>query len=109
MSIQIGLLRIENPVVLAPMSGVTDLPFRRLVKRSGAGLVVSEMIASQALVRDSRKSLLMAATKPAKISTRRPHFCSEPRRVAGASPTNHCPGAAPFQTMFLCSAPEALH
>ena len=44
------------------MSGVTDLPFRRLVKRSGAGLVVSEMIASQALIRESRKSLLMAGT-----------------------------------------------
>jgi tRNA-dihydrouridine synthase B len=46
------------------MSGVTDMPFRRLVKRSGAGLVVSEMIASQAMVRESRQSLLMARNTP---------------------------------------------
>jgi tRNA-dihydrouridine synthase B len=46
MSIEIGPIRLQDPVILAPMSGVTDLPFRRLVKRHGAGLVVSEMIAS---------------------------------------------------------------
>jgi tRNA-dihydrouridine synthase B len=40
MSIVIGALTLDDPVILAPMSGVTDLPFRRLVKREGAGLVV---------------------------------------------------------------------
>ncbi|MBM3565607.1 MAG: tRNA dihydrouridine synthase DusB, partial [Alphaproteobacteria bacterium] len=40
MTLQIGHIRLESPVILAPMSGVTDLPFRRLVKRFGAGLVV---------------------------------------------------------------------
>ena len=67
MSIAIGPIRLEDPVILAPMSGVTDLPFRRLVKRCGAGLVVSEMIASQALIRESRKSLLMAETCPEEL------------------------------------------
>ncbi|MEC9454722.1 MAG: tRNA-dihydrouridine synthase, partial [Pseudomonadota bacterium] len=43
--LEIGPLRLADPVLLAPMSGVTDMPFRRLVKRFGAGLVVSEMIA----------------------------------------------------------------
>jgi tRNA-dihydrouridine synthase B len=43
--LQIGPLSIADPVLLAPMSGVTDMPFRRLVKGFGAGLVVSEMIA----------------------------------------------------------------
>src|SRR3990172_2214591 len=61
MGINIGPLHIADPVVLAPMSGVTDLPFRRLVKRHGAGLVVSEMIASQAMVRESRRTLTMAS------------------------------------------------
>ncbi len=46
MSLQIGSVRLDSPVVLAPMSGVTDMPFRRLVKDFGVGLVVSEMIAS---------------------------------------------------------------
>jgi tRNA-dihydrouridine synthase B len=51
---------IETPVVLAPMSGVTDLPFRRLARELGTGLVVSEMIASTAMVRENRQSLKMA-------------------------------------------------
>ncbi len=55
--IEIGPVRIASPVILAPMTGVTDLPFRRVVKRYGAGLTVSEMIASQAMVRETRQSL----------------------------------------------------
>ena len=53
MSISIGPVTLEDPVILAPMSGVTDLPFRRMVKARGAGLVVSEMIASQAAIRET--------------------------------------------------------
>src|SRR4051812_27441756 len=53
-------VRIETPVILAPMSGVTDLPFRRTAKHLGAGMVVSEMIASWAIVRENRKTLDMA-------------------------------------------------
>ncbi|MBV8592657.1 MAG: tRNA dihydrouridine synthase DusB [Acetobacteraceae bacterium] len=54
---------IETPVILAPMSGVTDLPFRRLVRAHGAGLVVSEMIASWAMIRENRNTLRMAETE----------------------------------------------
>ena len=50
MAIQIDSINIPNPVILAPMSGVTDMPFRKLVKKFGAGLVVSEMIASRAMI-----------------------------------------------------------
>src|SRR6202162_3565472 len=53
-------VRIDTPVILAPMSGVTDLPFRRTAKALGAGMVVSEMIASWAMVRENRKTLAMA-------------------------------------------------
>ncbi len=55
-----GGVRIETPVILAPMSGVTDLPFRRLARAEGTGLVVSEMIASNAMVRENRNTLKMA-------------------------------------------------
>ena len=55
MSISIGDVIIDDPVILAPMSGVSDQPFRRLVKRCGAGLVVSEMIASKAMVKAAKK------------------------------------------------------
>jgi len=60
MSVQIGSVKLENSIVLAPMSGVSDMPFRRLVKRNGVGLVVSEMIASKAMVYTSKKTMKMA-------------------------------------------------
>ena len=47
MTIHVGPVAIDDPVILAPLSGISDLPFRRLVKSYGAGLVVSEMIASR--------------------------------------------------------------
>ena len=59
--IQIGPVRIDQPVVLAPMTGVTDQPFRTLVRRYGSGLNVTEMIASQAAIRETRQSLQKAA------------------------------------------------
>lgn len=55
--IKIDNIEIENPVILAPMSGVTDLPFRKVVKNFGASLVVSEMIASRAMILETRQSL----------------------------------------------------
>lgn len=56
MPISIGPITIDEPVFLAPMSGVSDLPYRRLVKRFGAGLVFSEMLASRPLVELARKN-----------------------------------------------------
>lgn len=53
-------VRLDHPVILAPLSGVTDLPFRTLVKEHGAGMVVSEMIASWAMVRENQATLRMA-------------------------------------------------
>jgi tRNA-dihydrouridine synthase B len=57
MKIQIGKIQLEDNVLLAPMSGVTDLPFRKLVKNFGASLVVSEMIASRAMIMQTKDSL----------------------------------------------------
>lgn len=62
--ISVGPVTIDAPVILAPMTGVTDLPFRKIVKRYGAGLTVSEMIASQAMIRETRQSLQKAAWDP---------------------------------------------
>lgn len=55
MSISIGSLRIDSPVFLAPMTGVTDRPFRRVVLQFGGGLAFTEMIASAELLRERRK------------------------------------------------------
>jgi len=57
MTVKIGNIELENNVILAPLSGVTDLPYRKLVKKFGAGLVISEMVASMAMVRETRQSL----------------------------------------------------
>ena len=62
--IAIGPLRVWPPVVLAPMAGVTDPPFRTLCRRYGAGLYVSEMITARALVEGNRKTMLMASFGP---------------------------------------------
>lgn len=53
---RIGIYQLTNPVILAPMAGVTDLPFRQLCRRLGAGLVVSEMVTSDVRLWNSRKS-----------------------------------------------------
>ncbi len=58
--LNIGSVAIANPVLLAPMTGVTDAPFRRLVSQLGAGLVVSEMTASELLVRGRPDAVLRA-------------------------------------------------
>jgi tRNA-dihydrouridine synthase B len=57
-------VRIDDPVILAPMTGVSDLPFRTLVRRYGSGLNVTEMIASQAAIRETRQSLQKLAWDP---------------------------------------------
>src|SRR5690554_6990170 len=56
--LQIGPYSLPNPVVLAPMAGVTDLPFRQLCRQLGAGMVVGEMVASNPSTRNSRKTQL---------------------------------------------------
>lgn len=53
---QIGPYKIDSRVILAPMAGVTDQPFRQLCRRLGAGLVVSEMVTADTRLWDSRKS-----------------------------------------------------
>jgi tRNA-dihydrouridine synthase B len=62
--IQIGPMTIETPVILAPMTGVTDLPFRKIVRRYGSGLNVTEMVASAAAIRETRQSIQKAAWDP---------------------------------------------
>lgn len=63
--IKVGPVMIDCPVVLAPMTGVTDMPFRTLVRRYGSGLNVTEMIASEAAIRETRQSVQKAAWDPA--------------------------------------------
>jgi nifR3 family TIM-barrel protein len=83
----IGPVTIRNRMVLAPMSGVTDLPFRELAWKWGAGLVVTEMIASRELVMSRGESwarLKRAGLGPhmVQLAGREPHWMAEAARMA---------------------------
>ncbi|HLU41749.1 MAG TPA: tRNA dihydrouridine synthase DusB, partial [Microthrixaceae bacterium] len=65
MALRIGSLELDTPVVLAPMAGVTDAPFRVLCAEAGGGLYVSEMVTARGLVEGGRKSWEMARHHPA--------------------------------------------
>ena len=103
MAIRVGPVTLDNPVILAPMSGVTDLPFRRLVKRrAGAGLVVSEMIASAAMVRQNRKTLMMATNLPEEYPMAVQLAGCKPEVVAEAARLNEDRGAAIIDINMGC-------
>ncbi len=109
MGIKVGPVEIDAPVILAPMSGITDLPFRRLVKRMGAGLVVSEMIASQAMIRESRQSLLMAQNVPEEAPMAVQLAGCEPEVMAEAAKLNEDGGAALIDINFGCPVKKVVN
>jgi tRNA-dihydrouridine synthase B len=107
--VDIGPVRIEDPVILAPMSGVTDMPFRQMVKRGGAGLVVSEMIASAAMVRENRKTLLMAKNSPEEFPMSVQLAGCEPEVMADAARLNEDRGAAIIDINFGCPVKKVVN
>jgi len=109
MSISAGAVTLSEPVLLAPMSGVTDLPFRRLVKRHGAGLVISEMIASAAMIRESRRSLAMASTEPEEQPMAVQLAGCEPGDLAEAAKLNADRGAAMIDINFGCPVKKVVN
>ncbi len=102
MTFRIGSVSLDNPVILAPMSGVTDMPFRRLVKRSGAGLVVSEMIASQAMIRANRQTMKMASPCAEEFPMAVQLAGCEPEAMAEAAKLNEDRGAAIIDINMGC-------
>ena len=109
MGIDIGPLHVSDPVILAPMSGVTDMPFRRLVKRCGAGLVVSEMIASQAMIRHSRQTLQMVRNTPEEFPMAVQLAGCEPEVMAEAARLNEDRGAALIDINFGCPVKKVVN
>lgn len=100
--IQIGPVRIDTPVILAPMTGVTDLPFRKLVRRYGSGLNVTEMIASQAMIRETRQSLQKAAWDPVEEPVSMQLAGCSPYEMAEAAKLNADRGAAIIDINMGC-------
>jgi len=83
-ALKLGPLAVDPPVVLAPMAGVTNIPFRTLCRRYGAGLYVSEMITARALVEGNAKTLAMAAFGPDE-PVRSVQLCGVDPRVMGGA------------------------
>ncbi|WP_118857152.1 tRNA dihydrouridine synthase DusB [Sphingomonas mesophila] len=107
--IHVGPLTIDAPVILAPMTGVTDLPFRRVVKRYGAGLTVSEMIASQAMIRETRQSLQKAAWDPSEEPVSLQLAGCEPAAMAEAARLNEQRGAAIIDINMGCPVKKVVN
>lgn len=81
----IARLHLENPVVLAPMAGITDLPYRRLMKSFGAGLVFTEMVSANGLVRAGRGSRDLLRSTPEERPLGVQLFGEDPRTLAEAT------------------------
>ena len=109
MTIEIGPIKLADPVILAPLSGITDLPFRRAVKESGAALVVSEMIASQAMIRETRQSLRMADNAPEEYPMAIQLAGCEPEVMAEAAKLNADRGAALIDINMGCPAKKVVN
>jgi tRNA-dihydrouridine synthase B len=109
MTIQIGKIQLENNVLLAPMSGVTDLPFRKLVKNFGASLVISEMIASRAMIMQTKDSL----KKCQKDATHYPMSVQlagcDPKVMAEAAKLNEDLGADIIDINFGCPVKKVVN
>ncbi|MBF0356720.1 MAG: tRNA dihydrouridine synthase DusB [Alphaproteobacteria bacterium] len=108
MSLKIGPIHLDDPVILAPMAGVTDAPFRRLAHRFGAGLTVSEMIASKAMVRAHTKTLRMSSS----LETAHPQAVQivgcEPDVMADAARMNADRGAGIIDINMGCPAKKII-
>ena len=107
--IKIGDIEIAQPVILAPMTGVTDMPFRRMVRRYGSGLNVTEMIASQAMIRETRQSVQKAAWDPVEEPVSMQLAGCDPEVMAEAAKLNEDRGAAIIDINMGCPVKKVVN
>ena len=107
--LSIGPLRLDVPVILAPMTGVTDLPFRKMVKRYGAGLTVSEMVASAAMIRETRQSLQKTKWDPSEEPVSLQLAGCSPVEMAEAAKLNEQRGAAIIDINMGCPVKKVVN
>jgi tRNA-dihydrouridine synthase B len=107
--ISVGNITIDTPVILAPMTGVSDLPFRRLVKQYGAGMVVSEMIASRAMIMQTKNSLRMAQREAMEYPMAVQLAGCEPEVMAEAAKLNEELGADIIDINFGCPVKKVVN
>ena len=107
--IEVGDVTIPVPVILAPMTGVTDMPFRTLVRRFGSGLNVTEMIASPAMIRETRQSLQKAAWDASEEPVSLQLAGCSPDEMAEAAKLNADRGAAIIDINMGCPVKKVVN
>lgn len=109
MGFSIGTIKIDEPVFLAPITGITDLPFRRLVRRYGAGLVFSEMIASRPMIEEYSKTNKSREDYAAEFPLAVQLAGCEPEMMAEAARICAGAGAAIIDMNFGCPVKRIVH
>jgi len=109
MTYAIGPVELENNVMLAPMAGVTDRPYRRLVRSFGVGLVVSEMIASKAMIYANKKTMRMSTACVDEFPMAVQLAGTEPHVVAEAAKMNEDRGVAIIDLNMGCPAKKVVN
>lgn len=99
---KIGSLKLSNNLVMAPMAGITDMPFRSLAKSGGAGLVCTEMVSSRALVYGDKKTRKIIQLSPDEHPVSVQIFGSKPSEMAEASKICEALGADIVDINFGC-------
>jgi tRNA-dihydrouridine synthase B len=107
--LRIGGVTVDCPVILAPMTGVTDMPFRRMVRSFGSGLNVTEMIASPAMIRETRQSLQKAAWDPCEEPVSLQLAGCQPAEMAEAAKLNADRGAAIIDINMGCPVKKVVN
>jgi tRNA-dihydrouridine synthase B len=106
--LNIGTVKLENPVVLAPMAGVTDAPFRKITKRFGPGLLCAEMVSATALHFMNRKTRDLTGVDPAEEPLSIQIFGSEPDIMAEAARFVAACGASIIDINMGCPVPKVV-
>ncbi len=102
-SLTIGTVKLANPLIMAPLAGITDLPFRLIAKEAGCGLVCSEMISANGLLHQSLKTFRMLDSNPDEKPLSVQIFGSDPAIMAEAARIAADSGADILDINFGCS------
>ena len=105
---KIGNIEMDSPTVMAPLAGVTNLPFRLMVKDMGAGLVVSEMVSANGLIYESDKTHRLMESKPQEKPLSIQLFGSDPTMMAEAARRVEETGAEMIDINCGCSVKKVL-
>ncbi len=106
---RIGNVEIENPVMLAPMAGVTDLPYRLLCKEQGCGYMVTEMVSAKAVLYNNKNTELLMLTKPEEGPASLQLFGSDPEILADIADRLSDIGFVGFDINMGCPVPKIVN